>query len=78
MSIDRAGVRPFPLHNLPTDHIMITITAKQNAPERFESATDWMASFLDVQISKLEERGEDVPPSMLREVPKAAQDPIWN
>jgi hypothetical protein len=57
---------------------MITITAKQNAPERFGSATDWMASFLRFQNSKLEELYEDIPPSMVRELRKVARDPIWN
>ena len=40
---------------------MTTIAAKQDALESLSGATDWMASFLDFQISKLEEQSEDIP-----------------
>jgi hypothetical protein len=43
-----------------TNHIMTNITAKPNALEHFASPTDWMASFLDSQISNLAERYEDI------------------
>jgi hypothetical protein len=39
---------------------MTTITAKQNALENLCVATDFMASFLDFEISKLEERCEHI------------------
>jgi hypothetical protein len=77
-SIDRAGVRPFPLHNQSSDHIMTTIAAKQNALENFASATDWMASFLDFQISKLEERCEDIDTGMDAKLPETNRNPTWN
>ena len=57
---------------------MTTITAKQNALENFASATDWMASFLDFEMSKLEERCEDVPAGMDAKLPATNQEPIWN
>ena len=69
---------PFPLHNQPTDHIMTIITAKQNALENFASATDWMASFLDFQISKLEDGGENIDAGRAGKLPETDQDPIWN
>lgn len=70
---------PFPLHNQPTDHIMITITAKQNALQNFAGATDFMASFLDFEISKLEERCEDIRAGMDAEkLPETNQELIWN
>lgn len=54
---------------------MTIITAKQNGFENPGNVTDWMASFLDSQISKLEEPSEDVPAEKL---PKTTQEPIWN
>jgi hypothetical protein len=57
---------------------MTTITAKQNLLESFSGATDWMASFVDFQISKLEEHSEDVPVGMDAKLPKTNQDRIWN
>jgi hypothetical protein len=57
---------------------MTIITAKQDALENFASATDWMASFLDFQISKLEERCEDIDAGMAGKLPETNQDPIWN
>ncbi|HST31744.1 MAG TPA: hypothetical protein VLK27_12990 [Chthoniobacterales bacterium] len=61
-----------------TNHIMITITAKHNALESFSGATDWMASFLDFQINKLEERSEDIPAEMDAKLGKTNQEPMWN
>jgi len=57
---------------------MTIITARQNALESFASATDWMASFLDSQISKLEERSEDLPMGIDTEFGKANEGPMWN
>ena len=54
---------------------MTTITAKQNAPENFAGATDWMASFLDFEMSKLEERCEDIPAGTAK-LPETNQEPI--
>jgi hypothetical protein len=59
-------------------HIMTTITAKQNALENSAGATDWMASFVNFQISKLEERGGDIAVGMDTKLPKTKQEPIWN
>jgi hypothetical protein len=61
-----------------TDHTMTIITATPNALESFASPTDWMASFLDFQISKLEEHSEDVPVGMDTKLPKTIQKPIWS
>jgi hypothetical protein len=57
---------------------MTTITAKLNALENFASATDWIASFLDFQISKLEEPSEDIDTGVAGKLPETDQDPIWN
>ena len=57
---------------------MTNITAKQTAAETCASATDWMASFLDSQISKLEERSEDVFVGLNAELRIINQKPIWN
>ncbi len=57
---------------------MTIITAKQNALENFASATDWMASFLDFQISKLEDGGQDIDAGKAGKLPETNQDPIWN
>jgi hypothetical protein len=57
---------------------MTIITAKQNVPESFASATDWMASFLDSQISKLEELSEDIPVRINAKLWKTTKEPIWN
>jgi hypothetical protein len=57
---------------------MTNITAKQTAAESCASATDWMASFLDSQISKLEERSEDVFVGLNAELRIINQKPIWN
>jgi hypothetical protein len=67
---------PFPLHNQQLH--MTSISAKQNPFENLGSATDWMASFLDFQISKLEERREDIDAGMESKLPETNQDPIWN
>ena len=57
---------------------MTIITAKQNALENHPTVTDWMASFLDYQISKLEERREDLRPIVEIKLPKISKGPIWN
>lgn len=57
---------------------MTIITAKQNALESFSGATDWMASFLDFQISKLEDRSEDVPVGIDAKLGKINREPMWN
>ena len=57
---------------------MTIITAKQNALENRATVTDWMASFLDFQISKLEERREDLRPKLVTKLPKTRKGPIWN
>ena len=57
---------------------MTIITAKQNALEKHPSVTDWMASFLDFQISKLEERRQDLRPTVETKLPKTRKGPIWN
>jgi hypothetical protein len=77
--IDRAGVRPFPLHNQPTDHFMKTIAVKQKALDMWESTgrcgkRDWMASFLDFEIDSLEERCAGI----AAELSEINRDPIWN
>ena len=54
---------------------MTTITAKQNA---LAGATDFMASFLDFEISKFEERCEDIRAGMDAKLPETNQEPIWN
>jgi hypothetical protein len=86
-SIDRAGVRPFPLHNQPTDHFIKTIAVKQKSLEKWEpivpSSTftcprDWMDSFLDSQISKLEERCVEIRAGMDAKLSEINWDPIWN
>jgi hypothetical protein len=58
---------------------MTTITAKQNALENLCGATDFMASFLDFEISKLEERCEHIRAGTnAKELPETNQEPIWN
>ena len=57
---------------------MTIITAKPNAFENRSTVTDWMASFLDFQISKLEERREELPPTVETKLPKTRKGPIWN
>ena len=57
---------------------MTIITAKQNAFENHATVTDWMASFLDYQISKLEERRDDLPPTVETKLPKTRKGPIWD
>jgi hypothetical protein len=57
---------------------MTDITAKQNALENFASARDWMASFLDFEMTKLEKRCEDIRAGMDAKLPETNQEPIWN
>jgi len=57
---------------------MTPITAKQNALESFVGPTDWMASFLDFQMSKLEEPSEEVPVGMGAKFWKTNREPTWN
>ena len=57
---------------------MTIITVKQNAPENHATVTDWMTSFLDYQISKLEERCEDMHATMETKLPKTTKGPVWN
>jgi hypothetical protein len=58
---------------------MTTITAKQNPLENFAGARDWMASFLDFEMSKLEERCEDIRAGMdAKKLPETNQEAIWN
>jgi hypothetical protein len=58
--------------------MMAIITAKQNAPETFVSATDWMGSFVHSQISKLEELSENIPVGINATLWKTNQEPMWN
>ena len=57
---------------------MTIFTAKQNPLESVAGATDWMASFLDFQINKLEERSEDLPMGMDPKFGKSNGEPMWN
>ena len=66
---------------------MKTIAVKQNALEKWEptvpcgnfgSPRDWMASFLDFQISKLEERCVEIHAGIDAKLSKINPDPIWN
>ena len=57
---------------------MTIIPAKQNALEKHSTVTAWMASFLDFQISKLEERREGLRPTLETKLPKTRKGPIWN
>jgi hypothetical protein len=86
-SIDRAGVRPFPLHNQLTDHFMKTIAVTQKILRKrepgvrcdnFASPRDWMASFLDFQISKLEERSVEIRARMDAKLSGINRHQIWN
>ena len=57
---------------------MTIIPAKKKAFENRSTVTDWMVSFLDFQISKLEERREDLRPTVETKLPKIRKGPIWN
>jgi hypothetical protein len=70
-----------------TDHFMKTIAAKQNTLQMSEPTVrcgnlanprDWMASFLDFQISKLEERCLEIRAGMDAKLSEINRDPIWN
>jgi hypothetical protein len=79
-------VRPFPLHN--QGHFIKTIAAvKQKKFDKWEPNVrcanfavprDWMASFLDFQISKLEEGCVEIRAGMDGKLSEINQDPIWN
>ena len=56
---------------------MKTIAVKQKALD-LASPTDWMASFLDFQISKLEERCVEIRAGMDAKLSEINPDPIWN
>lgn len=57
---------------------MTIITAKQNALESFAGATDWMTSFLDFQINKLEEHREELSVGIDPKLGKTNREPMWN
>jgi hypothetical protein len=66
---------------------MKTIAVKQKALEIWEPTVrggnfarprDWMTSFLDFQISKLEERCEEIRAGMDAKLSQINRDPIWN
>jgi hypothetical protein len=66
---------------------MKTIAVKQKILEKWEptvrcgnfaSPRDWMASFLDFQISKLEERCVEIRAGMDAKLSEINRDPIWN
>ncbi|HEU0273333.1 MAG TPA: hypothetical protein VFQ83_02255 [Candidatus Udaeobacter sp.] len=66
---------------------MKTIAAKQKILEKWEptvrcgnftSPRDWMASFLDFQISKLEERCSEIRAGMDAKLSEFNRDPVWN
>jgi hypothetical protein len=66
---------------------MKTIAVKQKTLEiweptvrrdNFASPKDWMASFLDFQISKLEERCVEIRAGMDAKISAINWDPIWN
>jgi hypothetical protein len=66
---------------------MKTIAVKQKTLEKrepsvrcgnFASPRDWMASFLDFQIGKLEKRCVEIRAGMDAKLSKINRDPIWN
>jgi hypothetical protein len=66
---------------------MKIIAVKQKIVEKWEptvqcgnfaSPRDWMASFLDFQISKLEERCVEIRAGMDAKLSEINRDPIWN
>jgi hypothetical protein len=70
-----------------TDHFRKTIAVKQKTLEKWEptvrygnfaSRKDWMASFLDFQISKLEERCVEIRAEMDAKLSEINREPIWN
>jgi hypothetical protein len=46
--------------------------------DNFASPRDWTASFLDFQISKLEERCVEIRAGMEATLSQINRDPIWN
>jgi hypothetical protein len=66
---------------------MKAIPVKQKILERreptvqcgnFARPRDWMASFIDFQISKLEERCVEIRTGMDGKLTRINRDPIWN
>jgi hypothetical protein len=66
---------------------MKTIAVKQKALDireptvpcgNFASPKDWMASFLDFQISKFEERCVEIRAGMDAKLSEISRAPIWN
>jgi hypothetical protein len=66
---------------------MKTVPVKQKIPTNaqptvqsgnFANPRDWMTSFLDFQISKLEERCMEIRAEMGAKLSVINRDPIWN
>jgi hypothetical protein len=66
---------------------MKAIPVKQNMLEKaeptvqgsnFAGPRDWMATFLDFQISKLEERSVEIRTGMDGKLSEINREPVWN
>jgi hypothetical protein len=59
------------------DHFMKTIAVKQQILD-FAGPRDWMASFLDFQISKIEDHCVEIRTGIDAPVSAIKREPIWN